>query len=104
MDNSEEGGISVESTRSTQSTRWNTISSVKIERRVVVVGDLLLRGTKGPVCQPDPSHRDVCCLPRASIRDTSSRFPGVLWPTDYYSMLVVHVSSDEDDKRNTGVI
>ena len=30
-------------------------SSVRKERRVVVVGDSLLRGTEGPICTPDPS-------------------------------------------------
>lgn len=46
-DDSEREGVSVESTcRSTQSTRLIKISSIKIERRVVIVGDLLLRGKK----------------------------------------------------------
>jgi len=35
----------------------------KKERKVVVVGDLLLRGTEGLICRLDLSHREVCCLP-----------------------------------------
>lgn len=35
-----------------QSARWITTSSVKKERRVVVLGHSLLRGTGGPICHP----------------------------------------------------
>lgn len=29
----------------------------------VIVGDSLLKGTECPVCKPDSSHKEVCCLP-----------------------------------------
>lgn len=60
---------------------------------------IVLRGTKSLVCQPDPSHRDLC-LPR----DITSRLPRLIRPTGYYSMLVVQVSSGEVDERSTRVI
>lgn len=51
-----------------------------------------------------PSLRDICCLPGAWIRDFIRRLPEIIWPTAYYSVLVVQVSSDEVDKRSTRVI
>ena len=46
--------------------RLKTASSRK--ERVIVVGDSLLRGTEGPIYQPDPTRREVCCLPGAWVR------------------------------------
>jgi len=66
----------------------------KKKRRVIVTGDSLLKGTEGPICQPDPSHREVCCLPRVHVRDVATRFPGLVWPSDYYLLLVTQVGSD----------
>lgn len=43
-------------------------ASVRRERKVVVVGDSLVRGTEGPMCRPDPSRREVCCPPGAWVR------------------------------------
>ena len=38
-------------------------ASVRKERKVVVVGDSLLRGMHmGPICSPDLSHQEVHCL------------------------------------------
>ena len=37
-------------------------ASVRKERKVVVVGDSLLRGMEGPICNPDLSHQEVHCL------------------------------------------
>ena len=33
-------------------------ASVRRERKVVVVGDSLLKGTEGPICRSDPSRRE----------------------------------------------
>lgn len=41
-----------------QSTRQITNTDIK-KKRVVVVSDLLLKGTEGPVCWLDPFHRKV---------------------------------------------
>ena len=70
-------------------------SSVRKERRVVVMGDSLLRGTEGPICRPDPSHQEVCCLPGARVRDRTRKIPKLVRSTDYFPLLVVQVGSDE---------
>jgi len=46
-------------------------ASVRKKRRAVIIGDSLLRGTKGPICCSDQSHREVCCLPGAQVRDVA---------------------------------
>ena len=62
--------------------RLKTASSKK-ERRVIVVGDSLLRGTEGPICWPDPTCREVCCLPGAHIRDIARKVLGLVCSSDY---------------------
>ncbi|KFP04718.1 hypothetical protein N300_13098, partial [Calypte anna] len=79
-------------------------SPTKKRRRVVVVGDSLLRGTEGPICRPDPSHREVCCLPGARVRDITKRLPQLIRPSDYYPLLVVQAGSDDINGRNTRAI
>ena len=59
-----------------------TASSRK-ERRVIVVGDSLLRGTEGPIYRPDPPYREVCCLPGTRVRDISRKLPSLIHPSDY---------------------
>lgn len=53
-----------------QGGRFHT-SAVK-ERRVIV-GDSLLRGTEGPICMPDPTCREACCITGAWVRDITRR-------------------------------
>lgn len=48
--------------RARQSTPCVETASARKERKVVVVGNSFLRGTEGPVCRPEPSRREVCCL------------------------------------------
>ena len=76
----------------------------KKKRRVIVIGNSLLRGTEGPVCQPDPSHWEVCCLPGAWIRDFARKLPGLVWPSDYYPLSVTQLDSDEIAERSPTVI
>ncbi|XP_048824010.1 uncharacterized protein LOC125703493 [Lagopus muta] len=83
--------------------RLKTASSGK-ERRVIVVGDSLLKGTEGPICRPDPTRREVCCLPGARVRDISRKLPGLIRPSDYYPLLVVQVGSDDTAKRSLRAI
>ena len=86
--------------------RLKTASSKK-ERRVIVVGDSLLRGTEGPICRPDPTCRKVCCLlscPLAQVRDISRKPPGLIRPSDYYPLLIVQSSSDEVADRSLRAI
>ncbi|KFO98751.1 hypothetical protein N300_01915, partial [Calypte anna] len=86
------------------STRWVTTTATKKKRRVVVVGDSLLRGTEGPICRPDPSHRDVCCLSGAWVRDISRRLSQLIRPSDYYPLLVVQAGTDDSNGRSTKAI
>ncbi|KAM9245426.1 LOW QUALITY PROTEIN: coiled-coil domain-containing protein 70 [Leptosomus discolor] len=59
---------------------------------------------EGPICQPDPSHREACCLPGAQVRDVSRKIPGLVRPSDYYLLLVMQVGSDEVVERSPKVI
>jgi len=61
-----------------------TSTSTRKKRRVTVVGDSLLRGREGPICQADPPHRDVCCHPGARVRDNTMKLPSLAQPSDYY--------------------
>ena len=67
--------------RTSQTAPRITTASTKKKRRVIVIGDSLLRGTEGPICRPDPSHREVCCLPGARVRDVAKKLPGLVWPS-----------------------
>jgi len=60
-----------------------TTASAKKKRRVIVIGDSLLRGTEGLICQPDSSHKEVCCLPGAWVREVVKKLPGLVQPSDY---------------------
>ncbi|KFP01907.1 hypothetical protein N300_09057, partial [Calypte anna] len=86
------------------STRRVTTSATKKKRRVTVVRDSLLRGTEGPICRPDLSHREVCCLPGARMSDISRRLPQLIRPSDYCPLLIVQAGSDDINGRSTRVI
>lgn len=62
------GGPPLRLSRVRQSSPCLKTTSAKKDRRVVIIGDFWLRGTEGPVCQPDPICREVCCLPGARVR------------------------------------
>jgi len=70
------------------------------KRRVIVIGNSLLKGTERPICQPDPSHMEVYCLPGAWVRDVAKKVPGMVQPSDYYPLLVMQVGSDEITERS----
>ena len=71
---------------------------------MIVVGDSLLRGTEGPICWPDPTRREVCCLPQARVRDISRKLPGLIQPSDYYPLLIVQAGSDDVANRSLRAI
>ena len=52
----------------------------------------------------DPSHREVCCLPGAQVRVVARKLPGLVWPSDYYPLLVMQVGSDEMVERSPKAI
>ncbi|GAB0205522.1 hypothetical protein GRJ2_003017800 [Grus japonensis] len=76
----------------------------KKKRRVLVVGDPLLRGTKVPICQPDRESQEVCCLLGAKIQDVAERVPQLVKSTDYYPLLLFHVGMNDTASRNLGRI
>uniref|UniRef100_A0A8B9DT06 Uncharacterized protein n=1 Tax=Anser cygnoides TaxID=8845 RepID=A0A8B9DT06_ANSCY len=79
-------------------------STVKKERRVIVMRDSLLKGTEGPICLPDPTHREVCCLPGARVRDFAKKVKRLVQPTDYYPLLVFQAGNDEVATRSPRAI
>ena len=79
-------------------------ASTKKDRRVILVGVSLLRGKEGPVCQPDPTRREVCCLPGARVRDVARKLPNLVRPSDYYPLLIVQAGSDDIDERSLKAI
>ncbi|XP_031408827.1 transcription factor SOX-5-like [Meleagris gallopavo] len=99
-----EGGPPVRLPRVKQSTLCLKTASTQKDRRVVVIGDSLLRGTEGPICWPDPTRREVCCLPGEQVRDISRKLPGLIRPSDYYSLLIVQADSDKVAEKSLRTI
>ena len=69
--------------RTRRSTLCLQTASAKTDRRVIVVGDSLLMGMEGPICTQDPTHREVCCLPGAQVKDTPRKLSDLVHPSDY---------------------
>ncbi|XP_075208143.1 uncharacterized protein LOC142313042 [Anomaloglossus baeobatrachus] len=88
----------LESTQSPLGWRKKNVVEKK-KRRVVVMGDSLLRGTEAAICRPDMTSREMCCLPGAKIKDVSDRISELLRPTDDYPFLLIHVGTN-DTARN----
>uniref|UniRef100_A0A8B9UU32 Reverse transcriptase domain-containing protein n=1 Tax=Anas zonorhyncha TaxID=75864 RepID=A0A8B9UU32_9AVES len=90
--------------RARKSTPRLRTASTRTERRVIVVGDSLLRGTEGPICLPDPTCREVCCLPGARVRDIARKLPNLVRPSDYYPLLIIQAGSDDTEERSLKTI
>lgn len=75
-------------------------ASDKKERRVIVIGNSLLKGTEGPICRVDPHLREVCSLPGARIKDIARELPRLVHPTDYYPLLVFQTDGEEAASRS----
>ena len=75
-------------------------ASVRKGRRGIVVGDSLLWGTEGSICRPDPTCKEVCCLPGARVRDITRKLPKLVRSTDYFPLLIVQVGSDEIARKS----
>ncbi|GAB0208855.1 hypothetical protein GRJ2_003351200 [Grus japonensis] len=76
----------------------------KKKRRVIVVGDSHLKGTEGPICRADPPLGEVCCLPRAHVKDIARKLPSLVQPSDYYPLLLLHVDGDKAETHNAKAI
>ena len=81
--------------KSDQSSPSIKTSSIRKKQRVIVVGDSLLKGAEGPICRPDPLHREVCCLPGVRVKDVRKKLPSLVRPTDYYPLLLFQAGSDD---------
>ena len=68
-------------------------------RRVVVVGDSLLRGTETVICRPDKMSREVCCLPGARIHDVTERLTRLIKPSEHHPILLIHVGINDTARR-----
>lgn len=64
---------------------------------MIAVADFTLKGREAPICQPDLLSSEVCCSPGAWIRGVAERLPGLVSPTDYNPLLVVHVDASNVD-------
>jgi len=84
-----------ESWRTKRPTPCITTISTRKKRRVIVVGDSLLKETEGPICGADPPHREVCCFPGARVRDITRKLPSLVQPSDCYLLLLFHVGGDK---------
>ncbi|RMC19378.1 hypothetical protein DUI87_03988 [Hirundo rustica rustica] len=104
LDDLEENCLPSESPNYDSSERCITTSNIKKKTRVIVVGDSLLRGTEGPLCRLDPSHRAVCCLPGARVQNITERLPALIQPSDYYPLLILQAGRDEIEKRSVKAI
>lgn len=86
--------------RARQSTPHLKIASTKKERSIIVVGDSFLRRMQGCMYQPEPTHREVWCLPGARIRSITGKLPGLVHSSDYYPSLVIQVGNKEATERS----
>ena len=71
---------------------------------MIVVGKSLRRGTEDPVCQPDPTHWEVCSFPWARVRDISRKLPILIQTSDHYPLLIAQASSDEISEKSLRII
>ncbi|CAJ0940268.1 unnamed protein product [Ranitomeya imitator] len=78
--------------------------TAKKQRRVVVVGDSLLRGTEAAICRPDITAREVCCLPGAMIKDVTDRIPKLFSSKDVHPFLLIHVGTNDTARKDLPTI
>ena len=58
-------------------------------------GGECLAKAEGPLCRPNPLHREVCCLLGVRVKDVRKKLPSLVRPTDYYPLLLFQVGSDD---------
>ena len=90
--------------KTSQSAPCFATMSVRKKRRAVVIGDSLLRGPKSPIGCLDPSHREVCCLPGAWMRDVTRNITHLVKTSDYYPLLVFRIGNEEVGERSSQTI
>jgi len=78
------------------------IMTTSTKRWAIVVGDCLLRRTVDP--QTDLPLREACCMPGAWVKDITRKLPRLIWPSDYYPLLLFHVGGNEATTHSPRVI
>lgn len=64
------------------------------------MGHSLLRETEGPMCRPDTTPREVCCLP-GEVRDTTGKLSSLVRFCDHYPLQVAQTGSDKIKKEKS---
>jgi len=90
--------------KASQSAPHFATTSVRKKRRTIVIGVSLVRATEGLICCSDLSHREMCCLPGAQVRDGARNISYLVKPSDYYPLLVFHIVNEEVGKRGPQAI
>ena len=90
--------------KASQSAPHFATTSVRKKRRTIVIGVSLVRATEGLICCSDLSHREMCCLPGAQVRDGARNISYLVKPSDYYPLLVFHIGNEEVGKRGPQAI
>ena len=60
---------------------------------MIVVGDSLLREMEAPICCPNMLSGEVCC--GAEIWDDVESVLSLVWASDFYSLLLFHVDTND---------
>lgn len=70
----------------------NILENGSQSKSLLIVGNSLLRGIAGPICQSDGEAEDLCCLLGAKIHDVAEReqlnLPRAWASSHYYFMRV----------------
>lgn len=76
-----------QSLRSGQSMPCFMTTSMKKKWKVIVIGGSFLRGREGPICQPEPTFKEVFRLLGAQVKDVARQLPSLVCPSDYLSAI-----------------
>eukprot|EP00061_Rhincodon_typus_P003488 g20215.t1 len=64
-------------------------------RRAIVIGDSMVRGTDRRFFGPEQDSRMICCLPGARVRDVSDRVYRILKGEGEQPEVMVHVGTND---------
>ena len=95
MDVGESASVQERLPKASQSAPCFATTSDRKKRRTVIIGDSLLKGTEGPICHSNLSHRKVCCPPGAWVRDVARNITRLVKPSDYYPLEMKRFSTLE---------
>ncbi|KAF7240265.1 Gametocyte-specific factor 1, partial [Varanus komodoensis] len=81
---------------------WPPTTTGKTWRRVIAVGDSLLRGTEAAACRPNLEMREVCCLPGTLIQHVKDRVECFVHSGGHQLLLMIPVGTN--DVARQGVV